>query len=67
MTIVNLFCYIFFENLSQIWPEKTNPEKYVFEDVAIATYLLVSRVPVFRHVRICSTTHQENRIIKICK
>ena len=25
----------------QIWPEKTNPEKYVFEDVAIATYLLV--------------------------
>lgn len=27
---------------SQVWPEVTDPEKFVFEDVAIATYLLVS-------------------------
>ncbi|XP_052802397.1 probable tRNA (uracil-O(2)-)-methyltransferase [Mya arenaria] len=27
-------------HFAKIWPEKTNPEKYVFEDVAIATYLL---------------------------
>lgn len=26
----------------QVWPEVTDPEKFVFEDVAIATYLLVS-------------------------
>lgn len=25
----------------QIWPEKTDPQKFVYEDVAIATYLLV--------------------------
>lgn len=29
-------CLIF-----QVWPEVTDPEKFVFEDVAIATYLLV--------------------------
>ena len=32
-----LFVYFF-----QIWPEKTDPQKFVYEDVAIATYLLVS-------------------------
>ena len=26
----------------QVWPEVTDPEKFVYEDVAIATYLLVS-------------------------
>lgn len=25
----------------QIWPEKTDPQKFVYEDVAIAAYLLV--------------------------
>ena len=25
----------------QIWPENTDPKKYVYEDVAIATYLLL--------------------------
>lgn len=28
--------------LFQVWPEVTDPEKFVYEDVAIATYLLVS-------------------------
>lgn len=28
----------------QVWPEVTDPEKFVFEDVAIATYLLVSLI-----------------------
>ena len=27
--------------LYQIWPEVTDPAKFVYEDVAIATYLLV--------------------------
>lgn len=27
--------------LHQIWPEVTDPAKFVYEDVAIATYLLV--------------------------
>ena len=26
---------------SQVWPEVTDPEKFVYEDVAIAAYLLV--------------------------
>jgi hypothetical protein len=25
----------------QIWPERTDPQKFVYEDVAIAAYLLV--------------------------
>ena len=25
-----------------MWPERTDPHKFVYEDVAIATYLLVS-------------------------
>ena len=29
---------IFFQN----WPEGTDPHKFVYEDIAIATYLLVS-------------------------
>lgn len=29
----------------QVWPEVTDPEKFVYEDVAIATYLLVSLNP----------------------
>ena len=33
--------------LFQVWPEKTDPQKFVFEDVAIATYLLVGIVCVF--------------------
>lgn len=28
-------------NVFQVWPEVTNPEKFVYEDVAIASYLLV--------------------------
>ena len=35
---LNSSLFIFF----QIWPEKTDPQKFVYEDVAIATYLLVS-------------------------
>lgn len=35
---LNSYLFIFF----QIWPEKTDPQKFVYEDVAIATYLLVS-------------------------
>lgn len=31
--------------ISQVWPEVTDPEKFVYEDVAIATYLLVSLNP----------------------
>lgn len=27
--------------ISQVWPEVTDPEKFVYEDVAIAAYLLV--------------------------
>lgn len=27
----------------KVWPEVTDPEKFVFEDVAIATYLLVRK------------------------
>ena len=26
----------------QIWPEKTDPKKFVYEDIAIASYLIVS-------------------------
>lgn len=28
-------------NVFQVWPEVTDPEKFVYEDVAIASYLLV--------------------------
>lgn len=28
-------------NIFQVWPEVTDPEKFVYEDVAIASYLLV--------------------------
>jgi len=34
MTILNL---LFLQN----WPEATDPHKFVYEDIAIATYLLV--------------------------
>lgn len=34
-------------SFSQVWPEVTDPEKFVYEDVAIATYLLVSLNPCF--------------------
>ncbi len=27
----------------QNWPERTDPQKFVYEDIAIATYLLVGR------------------------
>ncbi|XP_012730230.2 probable tRNA (uracil-O(2)-)-methyltransferase [Fundulus heteroclitus] len=30
-----------YKSMVQVWPEVTDPEKFVFEDVAIATYLLV--------------------------
>ncbi|KAF5907065.1 putative tRNA (uracil-O(2)-)-methyltransferase [Clarias magur] len=30
-----------YKELIKVWPEVTDPEKFVFEDVAIATYLLV--------------------------
>ncbi|GCC36554.1 hypothetical protein chiPu_0015049 [Chiloscyllium punctatum] len=30
-----------YKDMVKIWPEVTNPEKFVYEDVAIATYLLV--------------------------
>ncbi|XP_072352019.1 probable tRNA (uracil-O(2)-)-methyltransferase isoform X3 [Scyliorhinus torazame] len=30
-----------YKEMVKIWPEVTNPEKFVYEDVAIATYLLV--------------------------
>ncbi|KAM6949188.1 putative tRNA (uracil-O(2)-)-methyltransferase [Aplochiton taeniatus] len=30
-----------YKEMVQVWPEVTNPEKFVYEDVAIATYLLV--------------------------
>ena len=26
-----------------MWPERTDPQKFVYEDIAIAAYLLVSR------------------------
>lgn len=29
-----------------MWPEVTDPEKFVYEDVAIAAYLLVSACPI---------------------
>lgn len=29
------------EHMARIWPEKTDPSKYVYEDVGIATYLLL--------------------------
>lgn len=32
-----IFLYFFLK----VWPEVTDPEKFVYEDVAIATYLLV--------------------------
>lgn len=30
-----------YKSMVKVWPEVTDPEKFVFEDVAIATYLLV--------------------------
>ncbi|XP_007255112.3 probable tRNA (uracil-O(2)-)-methyltransferase [Astyanax mexicanus] len=30
-----------YKDIVKVWPEVTDPEKFVFEDVAIATYLLV--------------------------
>ncbi|XP_032874784.1 probable tRNA (uracil-O(2)-)-methyltransferase [Amblyraja radiata] len=30
-----------YKEIVKIWPEVTNPEKFVYEDVAIATYLLI--------------------------
>lgn len=30
--------------LFQNWPESTDPEKFVYEDIAIAAYLLVSNL-----------------------
>uniref|UniRef100_A0A672LU43 tRNA (uracil-O(2)-)-methyltransferase n=1 Tax=Sinocyclocheilus grahami TaxID=75366 RepID=A0A672LU43_SINGR len=30
-----------YKELVKVWPEVTDPEKFVFEDVAIATYLLI--------------------------
>uniref|UniRef100_A0A3B5KZC1 tRNA (uracil-O(2)-)-methyltransferase n=1 Tax=Xiphophorus couchianus TaxID=32473 RepID=A0A3B5KZC1_9TELE len=30
-----------YKSMVKVWPEVTNPEKFVYEDVAIATYLLV--------------------------
>ncbi|CAN9509661.1 unnamed protein product [Ophioblennius macclurei] len=30
-----------YKNMVKVWPEVTDPEKFVYEDVAIATYLLV--------------------------
>lgn len=42
MQKINL--YLFFHSIFfsfKVWPEVTDPEKFVYEDVAIATYLLV--------------------------
>lgn len=36
-----LFFHSFFFFFLKVWPEVTDPEKFVYEDVAIATYLLV--------------------------
>ena len=33
--------------LFQTWPESTDPQKFVFEDVAIAAYLIVSTLATF--------------------
>ncbi|KAJ7319795.1 hypothetical protein JRQ81_019306 [Phrynocephalus forsythii] len=30
-----------YKQIVKVWPEVTNPEKFVYEDVAIATYLLI--------------------------
>ncbi|XP_057562764.1 probable tRNA (uracil-O(2)-)-methyltransferase isoform X2 [Hippopotamus amphibius kiboko] len=30
-----------YKDMVKVWPEVTNPEKFVYEDVAIATYLLI--------------------------
>lgn len=39
----------------QVWPEVTDPEKFVFEDVAIATYLLVSlNLVILSSVMVCT-------------
>lgn len=32
-----MLCFV----LLQIWPENTDPFKFVYEDIAIATYLLI--------------------------
>ena len=34
---------------TQNWPETTDPQKFVYEDIAIATYLLVrsNHLPIF--------------------
>lgn len=29
-----------------MWPESTDPQKFVYEDIAIASYLLVSTIIV---------------------
>ena len=40
--MVNYMCSHTHCDILQVWPEVTDPEKFVYEDVAIATYLLVS-------------------------
>lgn len=41
MKILCITFIFYYFNLFQIWPECTDPTKFVYEDVAIATYLLL--------------------------
>lgn len=37
VSLINLMIFFF----SQIWPEVTDPSKFVYEDLAIASYLML--------------------------
>lgn len=40
-----------YRDMVKVWPEVTDPEKFVYEDVAIAAYLLVRILSVFTLTR----------------
>ena len=46
-----------FQCRPQNWPETTDPHKFVYEDIAIATFLLVSGVALRARLRDCDYVH----------
>ncbi|PIO33049.1 hypothetical protein AB205_0055330 [Aquarana catesbeiana] len=49
----------------QVWPEVTDPEKFVYEDVAISTYLLVSRYVLWEEERFVNNSKKKQSFIDL--
>ncbi|CAJ0950871.1 unnamed protein product [Ranitomeya imitator] len=58
-----------YREMVKVWPEVTDPEKFVYEDVAIATYLLAKRTVKSKHKQcaICTEPLPDSYLKNLCQ